>query len=90
MEYFIIEYRGLISVKNKEVLNVGKNNMVIKNIERNFFNLICKRMVNFYITGGVLRIYINGVMFFFFYLLSFCCRFSLFLIVYFNFFDKWY
>lgn len=63
MEPFIIEYRGLIPVKNKEALNAGKNNMAIKNIEKNSFNLTCKRIVNPHITGGVLRTYINGVMF---------------------------
>ncbi|EGX13467.1 hypothetical protein ECG581_0355 [Escherichia coli G58-1] len=30
MEHFIIEYRGLTPVKNKEALNAGKNNMAIK------------------------------------------------------------
>ncbi|BCX40451.1 hypothetical protein VEE31_34260 [Escherichia coli] len=52
MEPFIIEYRGLIPVKNKDALNAGKNNMAIKNIERNSFNLTCKRIVNPHITGG--------------------------------------
>ena len=47
-------------------------------------------MVNPHITGGVLRTYINGVMFSLFHLSSSCCRFSPSLIAYFNFSDKWH